>query len=790
MPLNKKLIILITILFIGSLAISAVSATENLTEAVGVEDMSSDALIEEFASDDNSQLAFSNNDIPVGDDYSPTKHNVSGTTFRDIQDVIDSAKDGDSIELSGNYFGNGSSIIINKRLNITGNGQTVLDAGNSSGIFKVNLHNVTITNLKFINANNYRAVDGFANGSWTKYEFQCINCTFDNNLQGAISGGTSINCTFINNNYFYTVEYNLVLGGAMYHGKAFNCIFINNTCDGWGGAMDYSDAFNCTFINNSANRAGGAICGGNAYGCTFINNSADEDSGAMSSSYAVNCTFINNSAKNGGAIGFSDAMNCTFEGNLAGENGGAFYGYGNVVNCKFNGNLAGRNGGAIYYSGLPEDDAGIGYRAEDRCATNCIFTQNYAFGDGGAIYNGVAINCSIFNNSYLQTYETILRNTSVIDYGVLQVSQSALNYYKEKKLTVKFLSYYGEGIPNANILIKFSNGKQVKLTTNYKGVATYSIPFGIGVYSAEVSVLDNATADSVNVKSIKIVKAPVKIIPKKLSTTYGSGKYFQVKVVNSKTNNPISGVKLSLKVYTGKKYKTVTITTNSKGIAKYSASTLKVGSHKIVASLKNKKLFSGKAKTSSIKVSKAKITISAPKSVSVYKSGTFKVTVKNKNTGKAMKGIKVTLKVFTGKKYRTYNVKTNSKGVASVSTKSLSVTTHKVLVNVKGTSNVKKASAKSSVKVIKQKTPTSIRNSSIVYKYLDDKRIGVSGVFGVYANNKLLNNADIDLYLANGIYLKTISSGSQSFISFTMGNIKLKFDGDAYYSPSSYIIKI
>ena len=37
---------------------------------------------------------------------------------------------------------------------------------------------------------------------------------------------------------------------------------------------------------------------------------------------------------------------------------------------------------------------------------------------------------------------------------------------------------------------------------------------------------------------------------------------------------PLPIVKLALKVYTGKKYKPVTVTTNSKGIAKYSISSL------------------------------------------------------------------------------------------------------------------------------------------------------------------------------------------------------------------------
>ena len=137
--------------------------------------------------------------------------------------------------------------------------------------------------------------------------------------------------------------------------------------------------------------------------------------------------------------------------------------------------------------------------------------------------------------------------------------------------------------------------------------------------------------DPVTLTNIKIAKAPITISPSKLSTTYASGKYFQVKVTNSKTKNPVSGAKLKLKVYTGKKYKTITVTTNSKGIAKYSASTLSIGTHKIIVSNGQTAYFTGTSKTSSAKVSKASYTIVAPVTTNVYKqTGTFKITVKNK----------------------------------------------------------------------------------------------------------------------------------------------------------------
>lgn len=213
------------------------------------------------------------------------------------------------------------------------------------------------------------------------------------------------------------------------------------------------------------------------------------------------------------------------------------------------------------------------------------------------------------------------------------------------------------------------------------------------VCAADDSQNSTGASDVDEVKSVTLT-------PQKLSTTYASGKYFKVKAIDAKTKKPVSNLKLTLKVYTGKKYKTVSKTTNSKGIANYGASKLSIGKHKIVVKVKDSKITS-KAKTSSVKIKKAKLTISAPKITSKYKvNKKFKVTVKNKESKKVMKGVKVIVKVFTGKKFKKYTLKTNKKGVVSINTKSFKKGLHKVTVNVKATSKIKSASAKSSIKTV------------------------------------------------------------------------------------------
>lgn len=176
--------------------------------------------------------------------------------------------------------------------------------------------------------------------------------------------------------------------------------------------------------------------------------------------------------------------------------------------------------------------------------------------------------------------------------------------------------------------------------------------------------------------------APVKVTltAKALSTTYDSAKSFTVTAVDAK-NNPVSGLEIALKIFTGDAFVTKTVKTNSNGIASFKdASKLAIGKHKVEISSSDE-TYNIKNATSSIKVAKAKTTVKAPKVTGKFKkSKYFKVTVKNKATNKAVKSIKVKLKIFTGKKYVTKTIKTNSKGVAQFNTKSLKVGSHKVII--------------------------------------------------------------------------------------------------------------
>ena len=238
----------------------------------------------------------------------------------------------------------------------------------------------------------------------------------------------------------------------------------------------------------------------------------------------------------------------------------------------------------------------------------------------------------------------------------------------------------------------------------------------------ESNAVSNGSAQTEVTKSNLTEPKSISLSVSKLSTTYGSGKYFKVKVIDSKAKKPVANVKLILKVYSGKKYKKITAATDSNGIAKYYASNLGIGSHKVTINVKDSKKFSSKMKYSSIKISRAKLKISAPKITAYYKeSKKYNIAIKNRESKKPMKNIKVVIKVFTGKKYKKYSLKTDKKGIVGFNMKSLSKGKHNVVINIKSNSKVKSAVLKTYIKTIVRSNIIKLKvNSHVLNVKLED----------------------------------------------------------------------
>ena len=200
----------------------------------------------------------------------------------------------------------------------------------------------------------------------------------------------------------------------------------------------------------------------------------------------------------------------------------------------------------------------------------------------------------------------------------------------------------------------------------------------VGKHKIIYKTLDsNYNASSIT-RYLTVKKASAKFTSSSVSTYYKSGKIFQIKLTNTKNKKAVYGAKMNIKVFISKnKYYNYTGTTDANGLVKFKIS-YKPGSYKVVVSSCDKG-YSASAITRTIKVSKSPIKM-APTSLKVKKGTYFKVKVTSTKTKKVLSSVKVKVKVYTGKKYKTYTIKTNSKGIASLKI-SQSVGKHKVVLS-------------------------------------------------------------------------------------------------------------
>ena len=263
----------------------------------------------------------------------------------------------------------------------------------------------------------------------------------------------------------------------------------------------------------------------------------------------------------------------------------------------------------------------------------------------------------------------------------------------------------GKVVPNAIISIKIYTGSKYDAYIAYankKGVVTFKVPVDVGKHKMVVSSVDPRYSASSVTKYITVKKATAKLTAPKVTAYYKQGKNFIVKLVNTKkSNQPIYYAKVNLKIFiSSTRYYPIKAYTQLDGKVKLPID-LNSGNYKVVVSCGNSKNYAAKQVTSKIVVKKAPTKLTPAKLTSKKgESKYFKVTVKNTKTKKVIKGVKVNIKVYTGKKYKTYKVKTNSKGIAKLNVKSLSVGTHKVVVTSANKYCVAKA-AKSTIKITK-----------------------------------------------------------------------------------------
>ncbi|WP_405307599.1 hypothetical protein, partial [Methanobrevibacter sp.] len=518
-------------------------------------------------------------------------------TFEDIANIISNAHAGDTINLEGTYYGTGSTITVNKELSIKGNGETILDAKNLSGILSVSANNVRINNIRFVNG-KINANGGAIN--WIGRNGTISNCTFIN--CSAENGGSvywNAENGMINKSTFdhSTATQN---GGAIYwnanNGEITDSIFTNSYAQN-GGAVYVPENRNVEikssiFDNNIAEEESGAVYGGTVDDdCTFKNNTYTPLNTTTIISINETAVYTGNDisittlilSQKGGLVNtgtveiyINSKLIATIPANTA-----YIYKTGDVgtyqVLAKFIDDSSYKDSSSTAeFTVIPVD-----IPEEIETSTAGIFTLEFpddaegtltVFIDGSKykvydIIGGILkIDLSDKKGKYNITFEysgdknypAFKKDANITVETNPSITASNAKVLYSAGTTYKITVYKNKGITahSVSVAIKQNNKKFKTIKTNSKGVASFKVTQTPGTYKLKITSLGKTVTKTLTVKHIVTLKtATVKKSAKKLilqaTLAKVNKKYLKKKTVTFKFN--------------GKKYKTKT---NAKGVAK------------------------------------------------------------------------------------------------------------------------------------------------------------------------------------------------------------------------------
>ena len=267
----------------------------------------------------------------------------------------------------------------------------------------------------------------------------------------------------------------------------------------------------------------------------------------------------------------------------------------------------------------------------------------------------------------------------------------------------------GKPVPNAIIKVKLYTTSTkyniLRFQADSKGVVRFSASLAVGKHKMVVGMAEENyepryAASSVT-KYITVTKATAKIIAPAVTAYYKDGKYFTVKLVNpAKNNQPIYDAKLTIKIFAPTRYYTYTGNTGGNGQIKLSID-LAPGTYRVEVTGADSKNFACSKVDSKITVLKSPTKLTLTTVVAKKGSnGYFKAKMTNTKTKNVVKGVQLTIKVYTGSSYKTYTVRTGADGIAKLPIKSIDVGLHKVVVTSANKYCVATA-ATSSIKITK-----------------------------------------------------------------------------------------
>ena len=658
----------------------------------------------------------SNENIYIDDEVLSTDNDCK--TFKELNKTVYLRY---NIDLACDYAFNESTdnvelkkgIHMSHEVIFNGHGHTIY--GNGATIFEIDegVRDVKIYNLNFVNTFSKDYLTTYT-GNLNEYggairnygDVYLENCTFINNAASKYGGAiynadystTNLyinNCTFINN----TIPYYNSEGGAIYSSGRLTIVDskFHGCYAAFGGAiMSKNESYirNCIFTNNSAGIYGGAVSNQFSRCCDIYNSS-----------------FYFNSAQFGGAVSGAIVRQSYFDSNNASSKNGNNIFKGVVFNCTPSGdfndyyNTSNSKGFILNPLKLSFNNGGEGKTLDisvinnpDRCNISGVSVKINIISSSGEYkefvrYSGenglVNVPLSGLKNGVYTVYLSFL----IQDYNCTEANytlflgdfNSKIHFstgliFEYGSVGTVYVTVEGGTVERKNIKILNYPKAIIDLINNEIQISGLDV----GSYKLEVKSTPNEYySESVATLAINVKKATAVIKASKVTVALKKGTYWQVTIIDSKTGKGIANMAVSLKVYTGKKYKIVKVTTNSRGIASYKTSKLVKGNHKVVVSATHKS-YDFNTLTSSIKVVKPKKIVISAKKKTYKKGSSLSIIVKDKATKKGLNGVKIKLLIYDGKKVKSVVLKTKkvgkNKGYAGYSTNELSVGKHKVKI--------------------------------------------------------------------------------------------------------------
>ena len=605
-------------------------------------------------------------DIEIDYDTILTKtgntYNVpEGYTNDQIQTMIDSMSDGDSLVFAKDAVYNDICIYTDKNIKIFGNNATLI------GFNNIDLSNVPEKIRKATNESGYaiayRAVLYVVNSTGVVVS--------DLNIKAQYPGFDPTKVTANTNEYktvgiFATGNKNMVITGCDVSGASWgifgeyssNSIISKNTIHDiyTTGIMNFGSP-NAIIVENTITNAvnhGIDTRHGTGPNVTIAFN---DISGAKEGIYLMHSkghTVYNNTVKN-----------CKISGITA-------YGSGNEA--IFNNTIAGSRIGILLGGGYYNVTIGTNKYALDSLPFPPTFVTYLARAD-----------------SKYQSASNVVRTFS--DKETITIAAGEMSTkFSENEFNVTLTDADGKSIAKQTVIATI-NGVNFTSISDANGIATFKTDLKPGNYAVTFTVAgsDNykmATSNgTLNIADDRIATALTATNPTVYLQAIEKGSKYQI-TLKDDNGKAIAGKEITVS-FNGATYKA---TTDANGIATVTLKATKTGSLKATISFAGDDTYKAASKTATVKITKEASKITAKKKTFKAKTKTKKyaITLKSKS-GKAIKKVKVSIKV----KGKTYKATTNSKGKATFKiTKLTKKGKHTATVKFAGNKYFNKASKK------------------------------------------------------------------------------------------------